>query len=67
MVAAGERRAYVTIAGHHYDSVAVIDTENKRVIANHPVAGHRDRRCGQPGRHPDLRRPGRTRTSSASR
>ena len=39
MVAAGERRAYVTISGHNYDSVAVIDTENKRVIANHPVAG----------------------------
>lgn len=39
MVAAGERRAYVTIAGHNYDSVAVIDTEHKRVIANHPVAG----------------------------
>ena len=34
-----ERRAYVTISGHQYDSVAVIDTENKRVIANHPVAG----------------------------
>lgn len=39
MVVAGERRAYVTISGHHYDSVAVIDIENNRVIANHPVAG----------------------------
>lgn len=39
MVVAGERRAYVTISGHQYDSVAVIDTENKRVIANHPLAG----------------------------
>ncbi len=39
MVVAGERRAYVTISGHQYDSVAVIDTEHKRVIANHPVAG----------------------------
>ena len=29
----------MTIAGHHYDSVAVIDTENKQVIANHPVEG----------------------------
>ncbi|WP_164478263.1 YncE family protein [Mycolicibacterium stellerae] len=39
MVVAGDRRAYVTISGHKYDSVAVIDTEHKRVIANHPVAG----------------------------
>ncbi|MFY9918004.1 MAG: YncE family protein [Mycobacterium sp.] len=39
MVTAGERRAYVTISGHHYDSVAVIDTQNKQVIANHPVPG----------------------------
>ncbi len=39
LVVACERRAYVTISGHNYDSVAVIDTEHKRVIANHPVAG----------------------------
>jgi DNA-binding beta-propeller fold protein YncE len=39
MVVVGERRAYVTISGHQYDSVAVIDTEHKRVIANHPLAG----------------------------
>ena len=39
MVVAGERRAYVTISGQQYDSVAVIDTEHKRVIANHPGAG----------------------------
>ena len=39
LVTAAERRAYVTISGHHYDSVAVIDTENKQVIANHPVEG----------------------------
>lgn len=39
LVVAGERRAYVTISGHNYDSVAVIDTDNRRVIANHPVAG----------------------------
>ena len=39
LVTAAERRAYVTISGHHYDSVAVIDTENKRVIANHQVDG----------------------------
>lgn len=39
MVVAGERRAYVTISGHNYDSVAVIDTNSKRVIANHRVAG----------------------------
>jgi DNA-binding beta-propeller fold protein YncE len=38
-VTAGERRAYATIAGHHFDSVAVIDTENKHVIANHRIAG----------------------------
>lgn len=40
LVTAAERRAYVTIAGHHYDSVAVIDTENERIIANHAVAGN---------------------------
>jgi DNA-binding beta-propeller fold protein YncE len=39
LVTATERRAYVTISGHHYDSVAVIGTESKRVIANHPVKG----------------------------
>lgn len=39
LVTASARRAYVTISGHHYDSVAVIDTENKQVIANHPVEG----------------------------
>jgi YVTN family beta-propeller protein len=39
LVTAAERRAYVTISGHHYDSVAIIDTENKQVIANHPVEG----------------------------
>ena len=39
MVTAGERCAYVTISGHNYDSVAVIDTQNKQVIANHPVPG----------------------------
>ncbi|RDH78102.1 YncE family protein [Mycolicibacterium moriokaense] len=38
-VTAGERRAYVTVAGHYFDSVAVIDTENKHVIANHRIAG----------------------------
>ena len=39
LVTTSARRAYVTVAGHHYDSVAVIDTENKQVIANHPVEG----------------------------
>jgi len=39
MVSAAERRAYVTISGHQYDSVAIIDTANKQVIANHPVDG----------------------------
>ncbi len=39
LVTAADRRAYVTISGHHYDSVAVIDTEDKQVIANHPVEG----------------------------
>ena len=39
MVTAAERRAYVTISGHHYDSVAIIDTANKQVIANYPVEG----------------------------
>jgi DNA-binding beta-propeller fold protein YncE len=37
LVTAAQRRAYVTISGHHYDSIAVIDTENKQVIANHQV------------------------------
>ncbi len=40
LVAAFGRRAYVTIAGHQYDSVAVIDTDTKRVIANHRVDGN---------------------------
>ena len=40
LVTAAGRRAYVTISGHQYDSVAVIDTDNKRVIANHPVEGN---------------------------
>jgi YVTN family beta-propeller protein len=39
MVTAAERRAYVTISGHQYDSIAVIDTANKQVIGNHPVDG----------------------------
>jgi YVTN family beta-propeller protein len=39
LVAIGPRRAYLTISGHHYDSIAVIDTESKRVIANHRVPG----------------------------
>ncbi len=39
LVTAAQRRAYVTISGHHYDSVAVIDTESERVIANHRVPG----------------------------
>jgi DNA-binding beta-propeller fold protein YncE len=39
LVTAAERRAYVTISGHRYDSVAVIDTVNKQVIANHSVEG----------------------------
>jgi YVTN family beta-propeller protein len=39
LVAAAARRAYVTISGHQYDSVAVVDTVNKQIIANHPVDG----------------------------
>lgn len=39
LVTAADRRAYVTISGHRYDSVAVIDTLNKQVIANHPIEG----------------------------
>ncbi len=39
LVTAAERRAYVSISGHNYDSVAVIDTESKAVIANHQVDG----------------------------
>jgi DNA-binding beta-propeller fold protein YncE len=39
LVTAAERRAYVTVSGHQYDSVAVIDTVNKQVIANYPVDG----------------------------
>ena len=60
LVTAAARRAYVTISGHQYDSVAVIDTENKQRHRQPPGRRHRDRRRGQPGRHPDLRRPGRT-------
>lgn len=37
MVTAVERRAYVTISGHMYDSVAVIDTASRQVVANHPI------------------------------
>ena len=39
LVTASERRAYVTIAGHQYDSIAVLDTVNKQFIANYPVDG----------------------------
>ena len=38
-VTAAERRAYVTTSAQGHDVVAVIDTETKRVIAAHPVAG----------------------------
>jgi DNA-binding beta-propeller fold protein YncE len=38
-VTATGRSAYVTISGHRYDSVAVIDTQTKQVIANHQVPG----------------------------
>ena len=39
LVTTRDRRAYVTISGHKYDSVAVIDTVNKQVVANHAVPG----------------------------
>ena len=39
LVTAAERRAYVTTSAQSYDSVAVVDTETKQVIATHPVAG----------------------------
>ena len=39
LVTAAERRAYVTVTDQSYDSIAVIDTETKRIIATHPVAG----------------------------
>ena len=39
LVTAAARRAYVTVSGHQYDSVAVIDTAGKNVIANHPIDG----------------------------
>ena len=39
LVTAAKRRAYVTISGHQYDSVAVIDTVNKQIIANYQVDG----------------------------
>ena len=39
LVTASQRRAYVTVSGHQYDSVAVIDTQAKNVIANHPIDG----------------------------
>ena len=29
----------MTTSTHSYDSVAVVDTETKRVIANHPIYG----------------------------
>ncbi len=38
-VTAAERRAYVTTSAQSYDSVAVVDTETKRVIANHAFSG----------------------------
>jgi DNA-binding beta-propeller fold protein YncE len=39
LVTASERRAYVTVSGHQYDSVAVVDTLGKKVVANHPIEG----------------------------
>ncbi len=66
MVVAGERRAYVTISGHQYDSVAVIDTEHKRVIANHPVGRHRDRTSRSARTAPGSSSARSERTSSAS-
>jgi len=39
LVTAAERRAYVAIGGHLHDSVAVIDTVTKQVIANYAVEG----------------------------
>jgi len=39
LVTAAERRAYVAIGGHQHDSVAVIDTVTKKVIANYAVEG----------------------------
>jgi YVTN family beta-propeller protein len=39
LVTAAERRAYVTVSAQSYDSVAVIDTETERVVANHPLSG----------------------------
>lgn len=39
LLTAADRRAYVTISGHHYDSVATIDTVNKQVIGNYRVEG----------------------------
>jgi DNA-binding beta-propeller fold protein YncE len=39
MVTAAERSAYVAISGHHHDSVAVIDTVSKQVIANYAIQG----------------------------
>jgi YVTN family beta-propeller protein len=39
LVTAAERRAYVAISGHQFDSVAVVDTEAGQVIANHQIEG----------------------------
>jgi DNA-binding beta-propeller fold protein YncE len=39
LLTAAERRAYVAIGGHHHDSVAVIDTVSKQIIANYAVEG----------------------------
>jgi DNA-binding beta-propeller fold protein YncE len=39
LLTAAQRRAYVAIGGHQHDSVAVIDTANKQVIANYAVEG----------------------------
>lgn len=40
LVTAAERRAYVTVTDQSYDSIAVVDTETKRIVSNHQVAGN---------------------------
>jgi YVTN family beta-propeller protein len=39
LVTTAERRAYVTVTDQSYDSIAVIDTETRRIISTHQVTG----------------------------
>jgi YVTN family beta-propeller protein len=39
VVTAADRRAYVTVSAQTHDAIAVVDTEAKRIVATHKVAG----------------------------